>query len=229
MSLKQAVRVLKTASFGHNVKSNDRQITCRMSEEEVSSLEKVARWSSEWKAVTANMRVLGSFSVETDEDLGTGNVVRVNFNTSDFNNLYNRYGYDVFVGNMSYVDASLKTLIQTIMCLPDVCGKKTLVGWEESTKWVDDEDPDGYEQEQYEIGSVDCNPDEFDVDDGYTTPVLYAAKQLNEELYVTENSGGGWWTTEPQQDYKTGEYTSQSWHPEGFTNEEIAELESLVR
>lgn len=86
--------------------------------------------------------------------------------------------------------------------------------------WIDEE-------------GISMEPDEFDIGDGLTAVEL--AAQFLHDRGVEPSSSHGWhpglWYTDrdAEQDPHTGEYTLQSYHPAGFTDEEQAQLVERVR
>src|SRR5690606_21898217 len=80
---------------------------------------------------------------------------------------------------------------------------------------------------------ISMDPDEFDLEEG-PAAVVWAA-QCPHAAGAEPSASHGWhqglWYTDrdAEQDPHTGEYTLQSYHPAGFTDEEQAQLVERVR
>jgi len=91
----------------------------------------------------------------------------------------------------------------------------------ESRGWIDEE-------------GVSCEPDEFDIDDGETAVdlaikllVLDGATQPSTSGTMTAHS---WWTNyEYDTNYRTGAVESRSYHPYGWTVEELNQINQGVK
>jgi hypothetical protein len=99
--------------------------------------------------------------------------------------------------------------------------------------WGDSGDSDDYEEEHGWIDEegVEFEPDENDIEDGMTESesiVAQAIKFLEDEGAAHASSShfhpGVWYTTESEQDFRTGENEERSFHLDGFSNEEQAEI-----
>ena len=97
----------------------------------------------------------------------------------------------------------------------------------------DSDDSDDYEEEHGWIDEegVEFEPDENDIEDGMTESesiVEQAEKFLDEEGAVHASSShfhpGVWYTTESEEDFRTGANEERSFHLKGFSPEEQAEI-----
>ncbi len=97
----------------------------------------------------------------------------------------------------------------------------------------DSDDSDDYEEEHGWIDEegVEFEPDESDIEDGMTESesiVTQAEKFLEDEGAVHASSShfhpGVWYTTEYEQDFRTGTDEERSFHLKGFSPEEEAEI-----
>lgn len=99
--------------------------------------------------------------------------------------------------------------------------------------WGDSGDSDDYEEEHGWIDEegVEFEPDEADLEDGMSESesiVAQAIKFLEDEGAAHASSShfhpGVWYTTEGEEDFRTGANEERSFHLDGFSTEEQAEI-----
>jgi hypothetical protein len=82
-----------------------------------------------------------------------------------------------------------------------------------------------------ESKDITCDPDEYDIEEGLTA-VDIAVLELKKDgaIYPCNSTfhPRTWYTTEGNTDYRTGDETRYSYHPYGFTDDELEAIFKAV-
>lgn len=100
-----------------------------------------------------------------------------------------------------------------------------------ATLWTYDDIEAGESSDNWEEDTVDCTPDQYDIDDRLNHADI-AAAYLNREGYFDTSTypfQPGTWYSLMSEDYRSGDSTEYTAHLHGFTEEEEKYIYSKTR